>query len=699
MAQEKHTAPKTSTTPLARYLSRDLSWLSFSRRVLDQVSREEKSIGKRLKFLAISAANLDEFFMVRVGRLYNYLDYNRPWTNLLGMQAAPFLSQLLQEAQSAFQKQYAAFYDQLRPALEAQHITIVQDLTTLSQAAQQQLHTYFEQTIFSILTPWVVEPRQALPALASRALIFGIVTQHPMEDKPAKQLSFVEIPQNLPRFYRLQQGSILVPLEAIIRQYLPLLFKNRTLCSATLFRITRNGNFSLEESDDIEANFVEELKRKLKRRNQGRVVRLELAASSDPWLVARLQRKWKLGPDNVFRVPAQRLLDLSGLQAIAQYSDTKSYLPIPPLVPPSKDNLLEALKHQDILLHQPYNSMEILLKLLGQAAEDKQVLAIKMTIYRLAPESAVVAMLLKAAARGKHVVVRIELKARFDEEHNIQEAQKLEEAGCLVIYGANKVKTHAKMLLIVRQEKTQVTQYVHLSTGNYNEETAKSYTDISLLTTDKGYAREVAAFFNVITGHSSAQPYEYLLTAPFDMRERLTGLIQQETENAQQGLPAGIMIKVNALEDEAIIEELYKASAAGVPIQLIVRGVCCLIPQQPGLSDNITVRSIVGDFLEHARIFYFHQQGRPQVYAGSADVRVRNLDKRIEALFLIKDPVLQQQVINILAYNLQDNVNSYLMQADGTYVKIAPGAQLPLNVHEAFFKVTLAKVMQARLFA
>lgn len=696
MAPKKRTPPKTTS---ARYFSRDLSWLKFNKRVLDQAKKPKKAISERLRFLTIGAANLDEFFMIKVGRLYNYLDYNRAWTNHLGLQVGPFLHQLLQEAQVAFQQQHTVFVEQLRSALEAQHLTIVQDPTTLDQAAQQQLRTYFEQTLFPILTPRVVDSQRAFPALSNNALIWGVVTQLPTEEKPVKQLSFVQIPQNLPRFYRLHQGSILVPIEAIVRQYWSLLFPNRTISATTLFRITRNGNLSLDESDDIEASFVEELKRKLKTRNQGRVVRLELATPCDPWLVARLQHQWKLEQDNLFYVPASSLLDLDGLQDLGQSSSTKSHLPIPPLVPSEQDNLLEALKHQDLLLHHPYNSMDLLLDLLENAAEDPQVLAIKMTIYRLAPQSAVVEALLKAAAQGKHVVVLIEIKARFDEENNIKAAQQLEEAGCLVIYGESSIKTHAKMLLIVRQEATQVTQYVHLATGNYNEETARGYADVSLLTTDEGYARDVASFFNVITGNASAKTYENLITAPFDMRDRLTALIQQEAQNAQQGLPAGIVIKVNALADEAIIEELYKASAAGVPIQLIIRGICCLIPQKPGLSDNITVRSIVGDFLEHARIFYFHQQGAPQVYAGSADMMLRSFDKRIEALFRLKNPVLQQQVINILAYNLQDNVNSYLMQSDGTYVKVVPGNAPPFNIHEEFFKVTLAEVMKAQLFA
>ncbi|MEL6606874.1 MAG: polyphosphate kinase 1 [Bacteroidota bacterium] len=696
MTQDK---PPSPTAPSARYLSRDLSWLAFNERVLDQATSTEKTLAERLRFLAISAAHLDEFFMIRVGRLYNYLDYNRTWTNQLGLEARSFLHRLLQEARAIFLKQHKLFLGQLYPALETRHLTIVQDLTTLSRSAEQQLRTYFEQTLLPVLSPKVVGGRQAFPALPHSTLIWGIATRLITREKPTKQLSFVQILRHLPRFYRLHQDNILVPVEAIIRQYLPLLFPHSVMGVPTLFRITRNGNFSWDESDDIEANFVEELKRKLKRRKQGRVVRLELAGPYDPWLVERLQRRWTLGPDNLLHVPASSLPDLSGLQALEQPSSIKPHLPVPPLVKPAQGNLPEVLKHQDILLHYPYNSMDTLLDLLNQAAEDPQVTTMKITIYRLAPQSAVVTALLKAAAQGKQVVVVMEIKARFDEEHNIREAQKLEEAGCQVIYGVNKLKTHAKMLMIVREEEGEVTRYVHLATGNYNEETARGYADVSLLTTEEGYAHDVAAFFDVLTGYTGTPTYTHLITSPLDMRAQLTGLIQQEVQNARQGLPAGIVIKVNALEDEAIIEELYKASAAGVPIRLIVRGVCCLIPQKPGLSDNITVRSIVGNFLEHSRLFYFHQQGTPKVYAGSADMMVRSFDKRIEALFILKNPVLQQQVIHILACNLKDNVNSYLMQADGTYSKKIPGDEPLFNMHESFFNVNRDEMMKAKLFA
>lgn len=704
MVTNSNTAPKKSTPQQPeRYLSRDLSWLKFNKRVLDQVGRPDKTIFERLKFLHISAANLDEFFMVRVGRLYNYIDYNRKWLNKMGLQAVPFRDKLLKKAGISFQKQHEYFLQKVIPLCEANHFVWVQDITTLSHQEQNQLKSYFKKAVFPMLTPMVFDNRHVFPALANKLLVFGVVTHNPAEKEDNKKISFIQLPQNLSRFYRLNRSDniALVPIEAVIRECMSMLFRNVVILSVTLFRVIRNGDFSLEESDDIEASFVEELKRKLKKRNKGRVVKLEIEENHDQWLVDRLKHRWNIDEDNVFQVPEQSIMDLTGLQQLVQYSSAEDQLPVPPIsCPIQRDgDLFEVLKQQDILLHHPYNSVDLVIDFLEKAAEDPHVLAIKMTIYRLAQDSAVTAALLKAAERGKHVSVLIEIKARFDEENNMKEAKKLEKAGCFVIYGMSSVKTHAKMMMIVHREDERITRYVHLSSGNYNEETAQGYADVSLMTTDEVYANDVSEFFNVITGHSMPKTYDNLITAPLNIRKQLTAMIRQEAKNAQQGLSCGIVIKVNALEDEMTIEELYKASQAGVPIQLIVRGICCLIPQKPGLSTNITVRSIIGNFLEHARIFYFHNQGDAKVYTGSADIMVRSFDKRIESLFIIKSPVLKQQVTNILAYDLRDNCNSYLMQEDGTYVKITPGSETPFNIHKAFFKLSLDEVMNARLFS
>jgi polyphosphate kinase len=375
--------------------------------------------------------------------------------------------------------------------------------------------------------------------------------------------------------------------------------------------------------------------------------------------------------------------------------------PIQPLNYPEEgvQNLLEVLKDRDILLHHPYNSMEPVLELLEKAAEDPRVLSIKITIYRLAKESRVTNALLKAAESGKHVSVLFEVKARFDEENNMREAQRLQKAGCFVIYGVSNVKTHTKLLLIVRQdESNRVIRYVHLSSGNYNEVTSRLYTDIGLLTTKEIYAQDVSEFFNVITGHSYPTTYRNLITSPRDMRNQLVSLVKREAENARNGLPSGIVIKINSLQDKEFIDALYLASQAGVKVRLIVRGICCLRPGRSGLSENIEVISIVGEYLEHSRIYYFHNEGNPKVYIGSADAMVRSFDRRIESLFMLDEAILKKQAMNILRFNLIDNVNTYIMKEDGTYVLKELNGQPPFNIHKEFYTVSKELVRNVELF-
>jgi polyphosphate kinase len=469
-----------------------------------------------------------------------------------------------------------------------------------------------------------------------------------------------------------------------------------------LFRITRNGDFSLEESDDMEARYIEEIKKKLKTRRTGRVVRLEIESDYPEWMLKILKERWEIDEYNIFAT--DKLIDYTGLWQIVRNkefrSTTPEQVPVAPLnYAEEEGSLFEVLRQKDILLHHPYNSMEPVIDLLEKAAEDSCVLAIKITIYRLAKKSRITDALLKAAEQGVHVSVLFEVKARFDEENNIKEAQRLQKAGCFVIYGISNYKTHTKLMLIVRKdEEDVVTRYVHLSSGNYNEVTAKLYTDLSLLTTNEVYANDISEFFNVITGHSQPGRYDYLITAPGDMRRRLIELIDTEADNARKGLPSGIVIKINSLQDIDVIDAFYRASQAGVKIRLIVRGMCCLKPGKAGLSENITVKSVVGDLLEHARIYYFHNAGDAKVYGGSADIMVRSLDRRIESLFLIVDPFTKQQAINILDYNLRDNVNSYYLNEDTTYTRKETGTQKAFDIHEEFYKVTKEDVMKSRLY-
>jgi polyphosphate kinase len=688
------------------FISRDLSWLKFNERVLDQVRDTDRSLFDRLKFLAITASNLDEFFSIRVGSLYNYLDYGKERVDYSGLREVPFRKTLLKALQGFVAEQNHCYKHELRPLFE-QHRSAIVTMKDLTEAEKTKVGDYFERTIYPMLTPMLYDYTHVFPVLLAKVLILGVITQTAgTTSEEDRKLSFVQLPLNLPRFYVIERDHeiLFLPIESIVRAYIKKLYRNVDIVTTNLFRIIRNGDFSLEENDDMEVDFIDEIKQKIKNRRLGRVVKVEVEADIDEDLLSLLKKRWEIDDFNIYR--ADNLLDYTCFWQIIKHSEFKDQIPpLHPPIPPLSmgreriTDIFEMMRERDILLHHPYNNFEPVLQLLEQAAEDPNVLSIKLTIYRLAKNSRVTEALLTAAENGKHVAVLFEVKARFDEENNIREAQRLQKAGCFVIYGIGLLKTHTKLLLIVRNEGEKVVRYAHLSTGNYNEDTARLYTDIGLLTTNEEYTHDISEFFNVITGHSLPSDYRNLITAPRQMRDRLIALIQQEAENAQDGLPSGICIKINSLEDRAVIDELYKASQAGVPIDLIVRGICCLRPNRAGLSENIRVRSIVGNFLEHSRIFYFHNAGNPLVYGGSADVMVRSFDRRIESLFILVNERVMQEAILMLQYNLRDNVNSYELREDGTYEKCQVGEGMEaFDIHKAFFEVKPEEVMQARLF-
>jgi polyphosphate kinase len=691
----------------SNYISRDLSWLQFNGRVLDQSKRKTRTIFERLKFLAITSSNQDEFFMIRVGSLYNYLDYNKERIDYSGLREIPFKRLLLSTAQQFYKDQQEHFKTELEPLFAENHFKIVRwkDLTAEEKSDAE---AYFMRTIFPMLTPMAYDNYHTFPILLNKVLIFGVLTCNP-EDKENQRQSFVQVPQNLPRFFEIHHEKedyiAFLPVEEIIRSQIGKLYRNVKIVSTSLFRIIRNGDFTIEENEDSEESFVDEIKEKLKTRRTGRVLRMETEPDFAYTLKKALITRWEIEEDNIF--VNDTLIDFTGLWQIVNHPEFRGKSPgTPSPVKPlffqgnGKDNnMLDILKKEDMLLHHPYNNFEPVLQLLEQAAQDPDVLAIKMTLYRIAKNSRITNALLKAAESGKTVSVLFEVKARFDEERNIREAERLQKAGCFVVYGVSRFKTHTKLLLIVRQDAMGVTRYTHLSSGNYNEDTSKLYTDLGLLTTNEVYGHDVSEFFNVITGHSQPPQYQNLLTAPRDLRNQLVELIRQEARNAQDGLPSGIVLKVNSLEDKVIIDELYEASQKGVSIKLIIRGICCLRPKREGLSENIYIRSIVGDFLEHTRIYYFHNAGNPKVYGGSADIMVRSFDKRIESLFQIVDEKRRQQAINILAYNLKDNVNAYEMEEDGNYTKVEPAeGEDSFNIHKEFFNVQEEVVMNARIF-
>jgi polyphosphate kinase len=709
----------------SNYLSRDLSWLRFNERVLAQAQNPARTLMERFKFLAITASNLDEFFSIRVGSLYNYLDYGKKRIDYSGLREQPFRRALFASLQTFNDAQQRLFADELTALFAENELGII-TFGELLPDEQATATAFFDRTVYPTLTPMLYDYTHTFPVLLPKTLIFGVVTftppgdfhdPTPDDDSDNQRLSFVQIPANLPRFLafdRVGTGdgqdtrTVFLPVEEVVREHLRTLYRNVDIQSATLFRIMRNGDFNLDENEDAEAGFIDEVQQKIKSRRLGRVVRVEIEPCAGPscdWMLGLLLKRWEIDEKNVFT--SNKLLDFSGLWQIIKHPDFREQLAAPhePVSPvclgrEKLTDIFDAMKERDILLHHPYNNFEPVMQLLEQAAVDPQVLSIKLTIYRLARHSRVTDALLRAAENGKYVAVLFEVKARFDEENNIREAQRLQQAGCFVIYGISRYKTHTKLLLVVRNEAEGVVQYAHLSSGNYNEDTAKLYTDIALLTTDEVYTHDIAEFFNVITGHSLPDSYQYLITAPRDMRNRLIALIEAEADAARQGLSSGICIKINSLEDKAVIDALYVASQAGVPIRLVVRGICCLRPGRGGLSDNITVRSIVGDFLEHTRLYYFHNQGDPMVYGGSADAMVRSLDRRIESLFLLADRRVRQQAIHILHYNLLDNVNSFVLHENGTYTAVARTDDEPLiNVHQYFYEVTVADTESIRLFA
>jgi polyphosphate kinase len=691
----------------SNYVSRDLSWIQFNYRVLDQVMNSNRAIFDRLRFFSITSSNLDEFCTIRLGSLYNYLDYNKERYDYSGLREEPFRQLLLSEVRKFVTNQHDVYLNTLKPLFGTNGFEI-RSYNSLSPELASLVNSYFVKTVYPMLTPMLFDNYHAFPILKNNRLLLGVVTKYSHDGITQPKASFIQVPSNIPRFYELVVGNttLFIPIEEIIRNNIHHLFRNVEVQSVTAFRINRNGDFTLEESEDIESNFLEELKRKLQTRRTGRVVRMDVEENADPWIIRVLKIQWDIDDGNIIPIPRESMIDFTGLLQVVNHKNFKDKRA--PLRPPrtpvtypehADANMFELLKKQDILLHHPYDSMDPVIELLEKAADDSKVLSIKITIYRVAKDSRITAALLKAAETGKHVSVLFEVKARFDEENNLREAQKLQRAGCFVIYGVSSLKTHTKLLLIVRKEDDdRVYRYVHLSSGNYNEATARVYTDVGLLTTNEIYGSDVSDFFNVITGHSQPFAYRNLITSPRDMRIQLCNLVRREAENARNGLPAGIIIKFNSLQDKEFIDVLYEASQAGVKISLIVRGMCSLRPQRKGLSENIQVFSIVGEYLEHARIYYFHNNNNPKVYIGSADAMVRSFDRRIESLFMLEQDLLKKQAMNILRYNLKDNVNSYIMHEDGTYTKKDSQGSPPFNVHKEFYNITREIIEEVKLF-
>ncbi|MCY4418936.1 MAG: polyphosphate kinase 1 [Cytophagales bacterium] len=669
---------------MSYFIHRDLSWMNFNTRVLDQAERNSFNLSEQIRFLSISSRNMDEFFIVRVGFLYHhYLDRNKEKKDSSGLRPEELKDLVLDKAQAFFTRQQNIFTEHILTALHKKGVNIL-PYESLKTIEPPSLKKYLKEISSNLrIHEWT--EKDPLPALPSHRLILFV-------PNPKEKHFFLVLPRKIPRFYALEKSSSsqnlqLIPTESILKAYLSSLIpalKHAQLSETMLFRILRNADFTLNSLDDDteEISTLDRLERKVEKRKTGRIVRMEYLSSFSDSALVLFKRVFQIENKNVFRIQTPICIDSISLSALGAY--------LPPLTSPHigsspspNINFFEKLKEEDILLYHPYESFEWVLKFLEQAVKDPKVESIKMTIYRLSPHSKIVDLLLLAAEKGKQVWVLFEIKARFDEVQNIRYAQSLKRAGCTVLYGYQGFKVHAKLLLISRKEKEKTLSYVHIGTGNYNESTSKTYADISLITCQEDYTQDVTEVFEALQRQrvKPKKSYQRLLVPLYHMKDAILQKIKGEIENTRQGLPSGIVIKVNALQDEEIIHALYQASQAGVPIRLIVRSICCLIPGIRGLSENISARSLVGKHLEHARILYFHQNGKPQIYFGSSDFMYRSFHRRLEVMAEIREPLHKEKIINILNTQLKDDTNSYLMHPNGDFEPVKTSATSPTDAH------------------
>lgn len=664
--------------------------MDFNSRVLEEAFKKENPIMERMNFLGITASNLDEFFMVRVAGVEeqvesNYL--NRDPSGLLPVELLPLLTDKIR---IFTEKQYSCLNRSILPALKRIGIRFLVP-EEMDESQRQYISDYFDKVLFPVLTPLAVDRSRPFPLLANKSL--NIAVRLKKDDE--SYFAVVQVPSILSRFLQIpsESGKNFVLLENVIIYKLEELFELSDIRSACAFRITRNSDLDIDEDTE---DLLSEIQKSIKKRRRGKPVRLELSQRHDKETKSFLKEMLEIGDDEIYEIPCP--LDLTFCTKFSSQPQFESlcFKPIQPVYPPSDfwgyDDIFSAIRDRDRMVHHPYESFQIVVDFVKTAAEDKNVLAIKQTLYRVSGHSPIVAALIKAAENGKQVTVLVELKARFDEENNLMWAKKLEEAGCHVIYGLVGLKTHCKILLIVRKDEDGIRRYVHMATGNYNDSTAKIYTDIGLFTCREPYGTDASSFFNVLTGYSRPPEYNRFVTAPDGMRAFFQRMIEREIENSQRGLPSGITAKINSLVDPEIIGLLYQASSAGVPVRLLVRGICCLIPGLTGVSENITVHSIVGQLLEHSRIFRFENAGSPKIYLGSADWMQRNLDRRVELVFPVENEILQQRLFDILEQMWNDNINTRVMNPDGTYVHIDRRGKTALNCQQKFSRLAQAAV-------
>lgn len=677
------------------FFNRELSWLEFNERVLEEAQDTNNPLFERLKFLSIVGSNLDEFFMIRVASLQGLVEANFVKIDPSGLTPNEQIEKISVRTHKQVFDMYNCYNRSLKKSLKKEDIHFIKT-KDLNNIQLDFIREYYANHVFPVLTPMVVNKNQPFPLILNKTLNISLLLED-IANPDNLLFGTIQVPSVLNRLVEipsLESKKSFILLEEIIKINLTTLFDNHNVIATGCYRITRNA--FLDVAEDESEDLLTAVQLSLKQRKWGSAIRLEIEHGLHPLLLKLLEEELEISAEAEYKISGPIdltfLMKLSGLKGY----DSLRYEPIKPnAYTPLLDegDIFQSISKQDILLHHPYDSFDMIVDLVKAAAEDPDVLAIKQTLYRVSGNSPIVEALAQAADNGKQVTVLLELKARFDEQNNITWAKKLETAGCHVIYGLVGLKTHCKILLIVRREDGFIKRYVHLGTGNYNDVTAKLYTDLGLLTANPYFGADASAIFNTLSGCSSPSHLYKMTLAPINLRKKFLDLIHKETEYANLGKQARIIAKLNSLVDTEIIEALYNASSAGVTIDLIVRGICCLRPEIPFISERITVRSVVGRFLEHSRIYYFYGDGEELIFLSSADLMKRNLDRRVELLFPVEDPTAREKVMNVLDLALQDTSKSRVLNVDGTYNKINKRGKETINSQEIFLSPCICETL------
>ena len=674
------------------FFNRELSWLEFNTRVLEEAQDLKNPLFERLKFLAITASNLDEFFMVRVASLNDQIIAGYSKKDPAGLLPKEQLDKITLRVHELVSEKYNTYLRSLIPALKKEDIYFKRP-KNLTDEQRNFVEKYFFNQIYPVLTPMVVDKSRPFPLILNKSLNIAILLRGNEDVEPV--FATVQVPSVLDRFILLpceNDKKEFILLEDIIKIHMDMLFIGHEILDMACYRITRNADLSIDE--DGAEDLLEEIEQSIKKRKWGNAVRLEYEKNTSQEIIDYILEESEAFEGGMYRISGP--LDLTFLMKfynLKGYQDLKFENQIPlPSITVQNNNIFEAISERDIMLHHPFESFDTVVDFVRQAAEDDNVLAIKQTLYRVSGNSPIISALAKAAENGKQVTVLVELKARFDEENNIIWAKQLEKAGCHVIYGLVGLKTHCKLLLVVRREEDKIKRYVHMGTGNYNDVTAKFYTDTAIMTCNPYIGADASAVFNMLSGFSQIQRLEKLDIAPVGLRKKIENLIKNEIRNAKEGFGGQIIFKMNSLVDESMIRLLYEASEAGVNIKLIIRGICCLVPEYPQVSENIEVRSIVGKLLEHSRIFYFYNAGQEKIFMSSADLMPRNLDRRVELLFPVEDECNKARVKNIINLYLSDTDKTRILHSTGAYSRVDKRGKEPLNVQDYFYDYIKNKI-------